>query len=108
MMSTVKLKHLPFLLIIISASFVLFACNADSKVKETFTGTIETVNEYGGMRVNIEEATNKNLSGLVDVGIPDGTTEKLNVGDKVNVGYNGTTFERAPVMVQAITLEKID
>ena len=107
-MSTVMLKHFPFLLIIISASFVLFACNADSKVKETFTGTVETVNEYGGMRVNIADATDNQLGGLVAVGIPDGTTEKFNVGDKVTVGYNGMTFERAPVMVQAITLEKID
>lgn len=70
---------------IMLASFVLFACNADSKVKKTFTGTIETVNENGGMRVNIEEATDKNLGGLVDIVMPDDTTEKFNVGDKVKV-----------------------
>ena len=94
--------------VVILLSCLLAACNTDSKVKETFTGTVETVSKSGGIRVNVEEATDKKFGGLVDVNMPDDTTEKFNVGDKVKVGYNGMTFERAPVMVQAIEIEKVD
>ena len=107
-MNTVKLKKSLLIMMLLLVNCLLVACNSDSKVKATFTGTIETVNENGGMRVNIEEATDTNLWGLVDVVMQDDTTEKFNVGDKVKVGYNGMTFEKSPVMVQALTLEKIE
>ena len=62
----------------------------------------------GGVSVNIEEATDTKLKGVVDVVMPDDTTEKFNVGDKVKVGFDGSVFESAPIFVQAITLEKIE
>ena len=110
-MNTVKLKNSLLIMMLLLVSCLLVACNSDSKVKATFTGTIETVNENGGMLVNVEEATDTKLEGLVDVDILDedildDTT--FNVGDKVKVGFNGMTFEKSPVMVQAITLEKIE
>ena len=108
-MNIVKSKKALLLMGIILVCCLLVAYNSNFfKVKDTFTGTIEIVSEYGGMRVNIEESTDKNLGGLVDVAIPDDTTEKFNVGDKVKVGFDGTVLEISPVQIQAITLEKIE
>lgn len=108
-MNIVKSKKALLLVVIILVCCLLVALNFDFKVKETFIGTIETVdNEYGAMRVNIEEATDTNLGGLVDVGMPNDTTEVFNVGDKVKVGFDGTALEISPVKIQAITLEKIE
>ena len=89
-------------------SFLLVACNSTPKVKATVTGTIETVNENGAMSVNIEEATGTKLGGTVRLGIPEGTDETFNVGDKVKIGFDGSFFESEPAYIQAITLEKIE
>lgn len=94
--------------VVILSSCLLVACNSGSKVKATFTGTIDTVNEDGHMSVNIEEVTDTKLGGVIDVVIPDDTMEKFNAGDKIKIGFDGITFESAPVQVRAITVEKVD
>ena len=110
-MKMIKSKIFFFLVMIMLICSILVACNDKPKVKETFTGTIEEIYEFGdktSMLVNIDKTTGEREEGSVTFGIPDDTNETFRVGDKVKVGYDGTVMEIAPPAIHAITLEKIE
>jgi hypothetical protein len=93
--------------IILLLCCLLVACISTSKVEATFIGTIEEINGKSAL-VNVEQTSGTKIGGVVSIGIPEDSTETFSVGDKVEVGFDGTTFEIAPVFVQTITLEKIE
>lgn len=86
---------------------LLGACNSSSKVKATFNGTIEEINGNSAL-VKVEKTTGTKIGGVVSIGIPEDANETFTVGDRVSVGFDGTTLESAPVQVQTITIEKIE
>jgi hypothetical protein len=93
--------------IILLLCCLLVACNSTSKVEATFIGIIEEINGKSAL-INVEQTSGTKIGGVVSIGIPEDSTETFRIGDKVEVGFDGTTFEIAPVLVQTITLEKIE
>jgi hypothetical protein len=105
------LKKKTSLLIIILLSAFLVACNSgdknvESKVKVTFKGTIEEIYEKSAT-VLVTEAEGK-ISGLVNINLTVNPDEVFQVGDKVKVGYDGTTMESSPLQIETLTLEKVE
>ncbi|PIC66166.1 hypothetical protein CSV71_12910 [Sporosarcina sp. P21c] len=89
---------------------LLFACgseNLEKDVKATFVGTIEEIHSSGTAYVSEIEANDNKLSGTVEIDLPENVEETIHVGDKVIVGYDGTTMEVAPVGISTITIEKV-
>ena len=90
---------------------LLFACgseNLEKDVKATFVGTIEEIHSSGTAYVSEIEANDNKLSGTVEIDLPANAEETFQVGDKVRVGYDGTTMEIAPVRISTITIEKVE
>lgn len=107
------LKNKIVLLCSILLSGLLFACNseeaknAESEVKATFVGIIEEVHaENATVFVTEAEGTNE-ISGLVNINLTVNPDETFQVGDKVKVGYDGTTMEISPLGIKTLTLEKM-
>ena len=88
---------------------LLFACGSENpKVKATFVGTIEEIHSSGTATVSVIEASDNYPLGLVVIGLPANGEEPFQVGDKVKVGYDGTSLETAPVRISTITIEKVE
>lgn len=90
---------------------LLFACgseNLEKDVKATSIGTIEEIHSSGTATVSEIEPNDNKLLGPVVIDLPENTEETFQVGDKVIVGYDGTTMEVAPVEIFAITIEKVE
>lgn len=88
---------------------LLFACGSENaKVKATFVGTIEEIHSSGTATVSELEANDNKRLGLVVIDLPANAEEPFQVGDKVKVGYDGTTLEIAPVRIYTITIEKVE
>ncbi len=100
------LKNKVIFLYLFLLSGLLFACN--SEVKATFVGSIEEINSSGTATVSELEANDNKLLGTVVIDLPADAEEPFQVGDKVKVGYDGTTLEMAPVRISTITIEKVE
>jgi hypothetical protein len=96
-----KKLSLFFTIVLIS---VLFACN---HAKATFTGTIEKINGQSAL-VSIEEGEILKSGASVYVNLSVNSQEMFQVGDKVKVGYDGTTMESSPLQIKTLTLEKVE
>lgn len=104
------MRKIFILLFCMVISGLLFACgseNMEKDVKATFVGTIEEIHSSGTAYVSVIEENDNKLSGTVEINIPANAEETFQVGDKVRVGYDGTTMEVAPVRISTITLEKV-
>jgi hypothetical protein len=95
-----KKLNLFFTILLIS---LLFACNA----KATFTGTIEEINGQSAL-VSIEEGEILKSGSSVYVNLSVNSQGMFQVGDKVKVGYDGTTMESSPLQIKTLTLEKVE
>lgn len=101
------------LLITILLSCLLAACNSagiqkeETQVKASLIGQIEYINNQSAtVVVTKDESTNK-IAGTIIINLSVNPNETFEVGDKVKVGYDGTTMETAPVRIEALTVEKI-
>ena len=102
------MKSKIFILCSFLLSSMLFACNSlESGVKATFVGIIEEVHEDSAT-VSVTEAEGiYKISGLVNINLSVNPEESFQVGDKVKVGYDGTTMEISPLGIKTLTLEKV-
>lgn len=88
---------------------MLFACNSPGNdVKATFVGIIEEVYEESATVSVIETDGIYKISGLVNINLSVNPEEPFQVGDKVKVGYDGTTMETSPLGIKTLTLEKVE
>lgn len=87
---------------------LLVACSENPKVKATFIGTIEEIHSSGTATVSELETNDNKRLGLVVIDLPANAAEPFQIGDKVKVGYDGSTLELAPVRISTITLEKVE
>ncbi|WP_153723645.1 hypothetical protein [Sporosarcina cascadiensis] len=104
------MRKIFILLFCMVISGLLFACgseNMEKDVKATFVGIIEEIHSSGTAYVSVIEVNDNKISGTVDINILANAEETFQVGDKVRVGYDGTTMEVAPVRISTITLEKV-
>ena len=99
-------KIILFYFIVVAS--LLFACSENPKVKATFVGTIEEIHSSGTATVSEIEANDNKRLGIVVIDLPANAEEPFEVGDKVRVGYDGTTLEIAPVRISTITIEKVE
>ncbi|WP_153732798.1 hypothetical protein [Sporosarcina obsidiansis] len=108
------MKRKVVLLFLIVANGLLFACNSEkaenptNEVKATFVGTIEEIYSSGTATVSEIKANDNKLLGTVVIDLPANAEETFQVGDKVIVGYDGTTMEIAPLRISTITIEKVE
>ncbi|BAK16744.1 ABC-type sugar transport system, ATPase component [Solibacillus silvestris StLB046] len=97
------------LLYLFLLSSMLFACNSpENDVKATFVGIIEEVHEESATVSVIEADGIYKISGLVNINLSVNPEESFQVGDKVKVGYDGTTMETSPLGIKTLTLEKVE
>jgi len=105
-----KLKNKIVLLCSILLSSILFACNAtevkNNEVQATFVGIIEEV--HGESATVFVTETEDKISGLVTINLTVNDDDTFQVGDKVKVGYDGTTMEISPITIKTLTLEKVE
>ena len=87
---------------------MLFACNSlESDVKATFIGIIEEVHEESATVSVIEAEGIYKISGMVNINLSVNPEETFQAGDKVKVGFDGTTMEISPLAIKTLTLEKV-
>lgn len=101
------------LLITILLSCLLAACNSagiqneKTLVKASFIGQIENINNQNATVVVTEDESTNKITGPIIINLSVNPDETFKVGDKVKVGYDGTTMETAPVRIKTLTVEKI-
>jgi hypothetical protein len=90
-----------FTIVLIS---LLSACN---HAKATLSGTIEEINGQSAL-VSIEEGEILKSGANVYVNLSVNSQEMFQVGDKVKVGYDGSTMESSPLQIKTLTLKKVE
>lgn len=101
------------LLITILLSCLLNTCNASdinnekNKVKATFNGTIEEIKGGIGLVV-VEEGEVLRSGNSVSVDLSVNPTVTFDKGDKVTVGYDGTTMESFPLQINTISVDLVE
>lgn len=98
------MKKIGFLLMFI-ALFALSGCNTP-KAESSFIGTIKEINA-GQSLVGIEEgeilASGDEV--MVDLTVTDGET--FDVGDRIQVGYEGPVQGKMPLGIHTVFVEKV-
>ena len=96
------------LLFILFISSLLFACSTDdvkktddSEVYGTFRGTIEEIN--GNRAIVYWEGAGETF---VDLSVNSAVT--FQVGDKVEVGYDGIVMESHPAKINTLSVELVE
>ncbi|MGF9976821.1 hypothetical protein ABE042_10340 [Viridibacillus arvi] len=80
---------------------------SESKVKATFTGVIEEINEQGAV-VYVTDDEDNAISGIIAVNLAKNPDQTFQVGDKVKVGYDGTMRDTAPIGITTLTVELVE
>ncbi|HLR59657.1 MAG TPA: hypothetical protein VK094_04205 [Pseudogracilibacillus sp.] len=79
----------------------------DSEIKDTFTGTIETIeNEVAIVDIKEGKILRSGKKVTVDLSVADDTTIK--VGDEIKVGYEGAVRESGPLGINTTFVELIE
>lgn len=101
------------LLITILLCCLLFTCNSSDiknekyEKKATFIGTIEEITGNIGL-VDVEEGQILSSGCSVSVNLSVNPTATFEIGDKVTVGYDGTTMESSPLQINTISIEILE
>ncbi|MBU5465900.1 hypothetical protein KQI49_03535 [Virgibacillus sp. MSJ-26] len=93
---------------------ILSACGSsggekldDSEIKDTFTGTIETIeNEVATVDIKEGKILRSGKKVTVDLSVADDTTFKI--GDEIKVGYEGAVRESGPLGINTTFVELIE
>ena len=111
-MNTIKgvclLKKKYNLLFILFISGLLFACNTeeikktdDSEVRTTFSGTIVEI-----LTNNTAIVSSEYGRVLVDLSVNSAVT--FQVGDEIEVGYDGVILESDPAQIKTLSVELVE
>lgn len=94
-------------------SCLLFACASKdvvptdaNEVKATFIGIIEEINNQSAL-VIVEEGE-ISVGSNVFVNLSVNNTETFQIGDKINVGFDGTIRESDPLQINTIFVEFVE
>ena len=113
-MEGVTLRRKLTILFVIILTGLLSACGSsdsdksdDSEIKDTFTGTIETIeNEVAIVDIKDGQILRSGKKVTVDLSVADDTT--FEIGDKIKVGYEGAVRESGPLGINTTFVELID
>ena len=104
-------KYNLLFIVFISISSLLFACNTedgkntdDSDVYVTFRGTIVEIN--GDRAIVYSEEDGRSSRTFVDLSV--NSTVTFQVGDEVEVGYDGIIKESDPAQIKTLSVELVE
>lgn len=107
------LNKILILLFGVLLSCILFACDLnnvehtnDSEVNATFIGIIEEINDYNAL-VKVEEGA-ISVGSNVFVNLSVNNTGTFQIGDKINVGFDGTIRESEPLQINTIFVKLVE